>query len=140
MTKALEMLVRLRETELDSIRREVGVLNRQVEAIDDKKASLSKQLVNEQVYMTRLEGISTYGTFADSVQTWQQSLDVDRKTVDQKIDSKMVQVRSAFEALKTAQVALDNWRAGERKKRERREQEMLDETALRQFIQRSETQ
>lgn len=140
MTKALKMLVRLRETELDGIRREVGVLNRQAEAIDQKKADLSAQVVSEQVYLTRLEGMTTYAAYADSVHNWQAELDGDRQGIDEKIDAKMVQVSAAYEALKTAQVALANALAKEERNRAKAEQDMLDETALRQFMRRSETQ
>jgi flagellar biosynthesis chaperone FliJ len=140
MTKALEMLVRLREMELDTIRREVGVLNRQAEAIDQKKAELSQQVVNEQVYLTRLEGMTTYAAYADSVHNWQAELDTDRQGIEEKIDAKMVQVQAAFEALKTAQVALDNAQQKQQRKRAKAEQDMLDETALQQFMQRSESQ
>lgn len=138
MTKALKTLVRLREVELDAIRREVGVLNRQAEAIDAKKQSLASQVVSEQVYLTRLEGMTTYAAYADSVHNWQEELDADRQTVVDKIDTKMAQVRSAFEALKTAQLALDKALATQQAKFAKAEQDMLDEAALRQFNQRAE--
>lgn len=138
MTKALKMLVRLREMELDAIRREVGVLNRQAEAIDEKKNDLAQQVISEQVYLTRLEGMTTYAAYAESVHNWQEELDSDRQSVEDKIDTKMVQVSSAFEALKTAQLALDNALAAQQAKFAKAEQDMLDETALRQFSQRAE--
>jgi len=137
MTKALEMLVRMREMELDSIRREIGALNAQAEEIETKKKDLSEQVISEQVYLTRLEGVSTYGAYANSVHDWQQDLDQQRQVVDEKIDAKMFQVQSAFEALKTAQLALDQANARQEQKRAKAEQEALDETALQQFRQRS---
>lgn len=134
------MLVRLREMELDAIRREVAELNRQVEAVEGKKVELNAQIVSEQVYLTRLEGISTYGAYSNSVYAWQHDLDEQRQGLDEKIDAKSFQIRAAYEALKTAQVALDRALSEVDKTRQKAEQDSLDEAALQQFLRQSEGQ
>lgn len=133
MTKALQTLVRLREMELDALRREVAVFYREIDAIEDKQRALSEQLVNEQVYLTRMEGMTTYALFAQSAREWQAELEQEKIAAESKVTSKMAQISQAYEALKTAQIAHDNAVARESDHRSKAEQDALDEAALSRF-------
>ncbi|MEO0410667.1 MAG: hypothetical protein AAF221_02345 [Pseudomonadota bacterium] len=133
MTKALHTLVRLREMELDALRREVAIFYREIDAIEDKQRDLSKQLVNEQVYLTRMEGVTTYALFAQSAREWQAELEQEKVAAESKVASKMAQISQAFEALKTAQIARDNAVAKENERRAKADQDALDEAALTRF-------
>lgn len=134
MTRSLNTLVRLREMELDGLRREVAVFYRELDAIEDKQVALSQQLIDEQVYLTRMEGIASYAHFAKSARDWQAELEEEKRTVEAKITSKMMQITQAFEALKTAEIARDKAVSQAAGKIAKAEQDSVDEAALTRFM------
>ncbi|MEM7571079.1 MAG: hypothetical protein AAF337_14910 [Pseudomonadota bacterium] len=133
MTKGLKTLQKLREMELDGLRRELAVFYQEVDAIEAKERELSQQLVDEQIYLTRLEGMTSYAMFAQSAREWQNTLAQQKVEVEAKITSKMMQISAAFEALKTVQIAQEKADMSHAAKRDKAEQDAADEAALTQY-------
>ncbi|MGD1956311.1 MAG: hypothetical protein ACFBZ9_13970 [Sphingomonadales bacterium] len=138
MTKALETLVRLREMELEALRREVAVFYREIEEIEAQEQRLSEQIVEEQVYLSRIEGITTYGQFAQSAREWQGELAQAKAAAESKILAKSGQIAQAYEALKTAQIALDKAESEARSALMKADQDALDDAAISQHWRRQQ--
>lgn len=134
MAKNFQTLIRMRKWALDEKRRELGDLQRVLDALQGEKAALEQAVLAEQKVASEnpeLAGFA-YGHFANAVIAEREILS--KRIADQEvqIDAFLDEVADAFKELKTAEIAERNRVDGERAEEDRKEQAELDEIGARQ--------
>ena len=132
--KSLRTLIRLRKHTLDEARRELTELQRAVDAINQARINLDREL--EQESATARDDIEVsyrYGNYLVTVRERRRVFDAQENELLQRISLAEAGVREAFRDLKQFEIANARRLEEERAEAGRREQATLDEVALSAF-------
>jgi flagellar FliJ protein len=132
--KSLATLIRLRKHTLDEARRELTGLQRAVDAINQARESLDRELVDESATARDdIEASYRYGDYLVTVRERRSSFDQQENELAQRVALAEAGVREAFRDLKQFEIADAQRLERERAEATRREQADLDEVALSAF-------
>ncbi|MEP4379426.1 MAG: flagellar FliJ family protein [Alphaproteobacteria bacterium] len=132
--KSLPTLIRLRKHTLDEARRELTELQRAVDAINQARASLDRELATESATARDdIEASYRYGEYLVTVRERRSMFDQQESELAQRITLAEAGVREAFRDLKQFEIADAQRIESERAAETRKEQLSLDEVALSSF-------
>jgi flagellar protein FliJ len=132
--KSLRTLIRLRKHTLDEARRELTALQRAVDAINQARASLDRELADESATARDdIEVSYRYGNYLVTVRERRRVFDEQESELSQRIALAEAGVREAFRDLKQFEIAEARRLEEERAEAGRQEQAALDEVALSGF-------
>lgn len=132
--KSLRTLIRLRKHTLDEARRELAVLQREVDAIDQARRRLDQELVDESATArSDVEASYGYGHYLATVRERRSEFDRQVSALAQQVALAEACVREAFREVKQLEIADAQRLERERAEMARQEQAGLDEVALSGF-------
>ena len=138
--KSLKTLIRLHRRTLDEFRRKQVELERQKEILQQVSRKLREELEFElQLAAESPQMGHFFGNFADRIKSRRKEIDEEVYKVNQNILQVNKQIAIAFSEVKKFEVALENLQKREREARERKEQIMMDDIAIDQFIRKEES-
>jgi flagellar export protein FliJ len=128
--KGLDTLIKLHKRTLDELRRQIGVLENQKQQLLNLSQKLSEELKEEiKIATGRLDMSQFFGGFAKRIQTRQQGIAEEIKTLDKKIETLTDSARVAFGEVKKYEIAKANAEKRKQKEIMRKETSALDEVA-----------
>ena len=132
--KSLGTLIRLRKHNLDEARRELTALQQAVDAVNQAREDLDRELADESATARDdIEASYRYGNYLVTVRERHRLLDQQEHELQQKIALAEAAVREAFRDLKQFEIADAQRLEQERAEAGRQEQAALDEVALSAF-------
>jgi len=132
--KSLRTLIRLRKHTLDEARRELAELQRAVDAIDQARANLDRELAEESATArSDVEASYGYGNYLVTVRERHGEFDRQEAELSQRVALAEACVREAFREVKQLEIADARRLERERAEAARQEQNALDEVALSGF-------
>ncbi|MEJ0010319.1 MAG: flagellar FliJ family protein [Alphaproteobacteria bacterium] len=135
--KSLTTLIRIKQREMDALRRQQDQLQKQREELHKIIDLLNQQLVHELKTASAMpEMAHFFGDFAAAIKKRQQAMHLHLRKVEAELDKLAAQLREIFSEMKKYELALGNWekrRADAAKKRDAQE---MDEIAIRGYVRR----
>jgi len=132
--KSLRTLIRLRKHTLDEARRELTALQQAVDAINQARDGIDRELAAESATARdNIEASYRYGSYLVTVRERRAILNAQEGEILQRIALAEAGVREAFRDLKQLEIADAQRLERERAEAGRREQASLDEVALSTF-------
>jgi hypothetical protein len=129
--KSMATLIRVKQREIDEIKRKQGLLESKREEIYKTIDMLANRLADELKAAETLPDMAHFfGEFASHIQKRQQQLYILGRRTEVEIDKLTVIIRGLFGELKTYELALQNWQQQQRRKQARAEAQQLDEIAI----------
>ena len=140
--KGLPTLIKLRQRELDTLRRNVAKLEEELEKLVKEEKRLQAELRHEkQLASEQPEMAQFFGDFAQGNEQKQDQLRELQKAVNKEIESMREKVAEAFGELKRLEITQEKLLAELEEEQKHREQQELDEIGLQQHRrQEKETQ
>ncbi len=137
--KSLTTLIRLKQREMDALKRQQGILENQREEIHTIINGLSNQLKTEmKTAQTMPEMAHFFGDYSAAIKKRQEMMHGHLRRLEQELDKLTVQLRERFGELKKFELALANWQKRKDAAAARVEQQAMDEVGLRGYIRRDE--
>jgi flagellar FliJ protein len=138
--KGLDTLIKLHQRTLDELRRQIALLENQKQQLLELSKKLSAELKNEvAVANTQSELSQFFGGFAKRIQTRQQGIAEEVKSLDKKISVLTDSARVAFGEVKKYEIAKANAEKRKAKEVARKETAALDEIAGNQHRRKQES-
>ena len=135
--KSLKTLIKLKQREIDVIRREIGILQEQKARHERKIEEHSEELKREISLAAEMADMSGFfGNYSEAIKQKRRDLKKQIEKLDLKMDALAEKVREHFSEQKKYEIALEEQVKREKKKQDMREQAFLDEVAARQHMQR----
>lgn len=135
--KSLKTLIKLKQREIDVIRREIGLLQEQKSRHERKIEEHTEELKREISLAAEMVDMSGFfGNYSESIKQKRRDLKKQIEKLDLKMDALAEKVREHFSEQKKYEIALEEQVKREKKKQDMREQVFLDEVAARQHMQR----
>jgi len=132
--KSLRTLIRLRKHTLDEARRELAELQRAIDAIDQARKNLDRELAEESATARAdVEASYGYGDYLVTVRERRSEFDRQAAELAQRVALGEAAVREAFREVKQLEIADARRLERERAEAARQEQSALDEVALSGF-------
>jgi flagellar export protein FliJ len=132
--KGLPTLIRLRQRALDTLRRQLAELERQLEELMAEDRRLAEELERERAMAAEFPEMSSfYGNFAKGVEKKQLEIRLKAREVNQSIRKTRNEITEAFGELKRFEITRDNIAASEQEVKDKQEQQSLDEIAIQKF-------
>lgn len=137
--KSLHTLIRLEKREIDVLKRQQAQLQQKREDCITALTHLANELRDE---LKRAESMPDmaqfFGDFATSNKKKQAQIDGLLLRTEREIEDLAQKIRVRFNELKKYEVALENHQKREAEKAKKRETQMMDDIAIRNYIRRDE--
>ncbi len=138
--KSLHTLIRLEKSEIDALKREQAKLQQKREDCITALTHLANELRDELKRAETMPDMAKFfGDFAASNKKKQTQIDGLLLRTEREIEDFAQKIRIRFNELKKYEVALDNHKKREADKAKKRETQMMDDIAIRNYIRRDET-
>lgn len=132
--KGLKTLITLQKREIDELKKRQGLLYERREALEKRDAMLVEELETEMRLSEELGELrGFFGNFSDLVKKKRLLVAQEVARVDVKIAEFTDLIAIAFGELKKFEIALEMHLEREKKAREKKENELMDEIAARKF-------
>ena len=133
--KSMLTLMKMRQSDLDLVKRQVMQLETKREEIYATINVLSERLANEIKAATDMPDMAHFfGDYSTHIKKRQDQLHTMAKRTEVEIDKLRLAISVLYSEIKTYEQAYKNWKAREAKKRDRREQAEMDDIALQGFV------
>ena len=127
----LDALIRLRKWELDEKQKALGALFRQAEAVEGELTRLSEQLAAEGALVRDMPEVAHMtGSFAEGQMLRLEAMGMMRDQLEGQIAIAQSRLQEAFQAMRSVELADQDRKAKDQAKRDKAEQDSLDEVAL----------
>ena len=137
--KSVVTLLRVKQREIDVLKRQQALLENQREDVKGRMARLHQQLLDEMQSAERIpEMAHFFGDFSVTIKKRQEQLLVHLKKLEVELDKLAVQLFDRFSEMKKYELALANWKKRNAEIAVRRAQQYMDEVAIRGYIRRDE--
>ena len=135
--KSIKTLLRVKQRELDALKRQVGTLEQQREELYKTLDILGKRLVKEIEVSKRIPEMNGFfGDFSNAIKSRQEAVHGGIRLLDTELDRLALEIREIFGEMKKYEVALEQWEKRRKETLNRREQQEMDEIAIRGYIRR----
>jgi flagellar export protein FliJ len=135
--KSIVTLLRVKQREMDVLKRQQVVIENQRLDILTRIDRLSDQLLHEMQTAEAMPEMSHFfGDFATTIKKRQEQLRVQLKKLEVELDKIAVQILDRFSEMKKYELALENWKKRRAAEMARREQQAMDEVAIRGYVRR----
>ncbi len=129
----LDGIIRFKTRELDEQRKQLVIVEEQLQAIDDRLSALEAEEARESQNINLESAATNIGAYLHGVRVRRAQLEESRVEKQTEVDEKRNEVQLAFEELKTLEIAEERQIAREQAEQAKAQQQELDETALRPF-------
>lgn len=138
--KSLETLIRLKQREMDALKRQQGILENQREEIYTIINGLANQLQSEmKSAQTMPEMAHFFGDYAVTIKKRQELMYGHLRRLEIELDKLSLQLRERFGELKKFELALANWQKRRDAAIAKAEQQAMDEVGIRGYVRKHET-
>jgi len=138
--KSLTTLIRIKQREMDALKRQQGVLESQREEVIKIIDGLANQLVSELKAAQAMPDMAHFfGNYSASIKQRQEMMHGHLRRVEVELDKLNLQLREKFGEMKKFELALANWKKRRDDAQKRREQQEMDEIGIRGYIRRDAT-
>jgi flagellar export protein FliJ len=138
--KSLQTLIRVKQREMDALKRQQGILENQREELFLIINGLGNQLASEMKAAQAMpEMAHFFGDFSVTIKKRQEMMYTHVRRVDAELDKLATLLRERFSELKKYELALANWQKRKDEAAKRREQQEMDEVGIRGYVRRDAT-
>lgn len=138
--KSIRTLLRVKQREMDALKRQQGILEGQREEIHTIINGLSNQLVSEMKAAQAMPDMAHFfGDYAATIKNRQEMMHGHLSRLEQELMKLSEQIRERFGEMKKFELVLANWQKRRDDAQNRRDQQAMDEIAIRGYIRRDET-
>ena len=135
--KSIKTLLRVKQREMDALKRQQGILEGQREELNTILEGLAQQLINEMNTASAMpEMAHFFGNYAASIKQRQELMHVHMRRLEAELDKLAAQLRERFSEMKKFELALKNWEKRRDDALKRRQQQEMDEIAIRGYVRR----
>jgi len=136
--KSLSTLIRIKQREMDALKRQQGILENQREEVVKIIDGLANQLVSELKAAQEMPDMAHFfGNYSASIKQRQEMMHGHLRRVEAELDKLSLQLRERFSEMKKFDLALLNWQKRRDDAAKRREQQEMDEIGIRGYIRRN---
>ena len=126
--------------EIDAIKRQQELMLKQREDLYRILEGLADQLASElKTAQAMPEMAHFFGDFASTIKKRQEQLRVQLKKLEVELEKITVQIFDRFSEMKKYELALENWKKRRAAEMTRREQQAMDEVAIRGYVRKDAT-
>lgn len=135
--KSLSTLMKLKQREMDALKRQQSTLEGQRDELRNRRLKLSAQLESEMLAAAGLpEMTQFFGNYAMVNKERQQQLAAHERKLEDELERLAQQIFERFAEVKKYEVAMANHAKRQREIAKHREQQRMDEVAIRGYIRR----
>ena len=133
--QSVKTLLRVKQREMDALKRQQGILENQREEVHAIIEGLSNQLVSElHAAQTLPDMAHFFGDYAATIKKRQEMMHAHLRRVEAELEKLSEQLREHFSEMKKYELTLANWQQRKKLAAARAEQQMMDEVAIRGYI------
>jgi uncharacterized coiled-coil DUF342 family protein len=133
--KSLATLIRIKQREMDALRRQQETLTKQREDIHFILEGLSNQLVNELKTAERMpEMAHFFGDYAATIKKRQDMMHVHLNKIEAQLEQLAAQLRAIFSEMKKYELAKAAFEKRQAEAARKRESQEMDEIAIRGYL------
>ena len=138
--KSIKTLLRVKQREMDALKRQQGILENQREEVQNIIDGLSNQLISELKAAQSMPDMAHFfGDYSATIKKRQEMMHGHLRRVEAELDKITQQLRERFSEMKKFELALSNWQKRRDAAAARAEQQAMDEVAIRGYIRRDAT-
>ncbi len=138
--KSIKTLLRVKQREMDALKRQQGILENQREEVQNIIDGLTNQLVSELKAAEAMPDMAHFfGDYSATIKKRQEMMHGHLRRVEAELDKITQQLRERFSEMKKFELALANWQKRRDTAAARAEQQAMDEVAIRGYIRRDAT-
>ncbi|MDX2095301.1 MAG: hypothetical protein SFW64_05110 [Alphaproteobacteria bacterium] len=135
--KSIRTLVRVKQREMDAIKRQQGILEQQREEVYAIIEGLSNQLVSElKAAQVMPEMAHFFGDYSASIKKRQEMMHTHLRRVEAELDKLTQQLRDHFSEMKKFELTLANWQKRKDDAAARKLGQEMDEIGIRGYVRR----
>lgn len=135
--KSIVTLLRVKQRELDAIKRQQAIIAGQRDEVNARIERLAQQLRDEIASAEALpEMAHFFGDFSIAIQKRQEQMRAHLFKLDVELDKVAAQLLDRFSEMKKYELTLELWKKRRAEEGARRAQQYMDEIALRGYIRR----
>lgn len=135
--KSIRTLVRVKQREMDAIKRQQGILEQQREEVYAIIEGLSNQLVSElKAAQVMPEMAHFFGDYSASIKKRQEMMHTHLRRVEVELDKLTQQLRDHFSEMKKFELTLANWQKRKDDAAARKLGQEMDEIGIRGYVRR----
>lgn len=133
--KSMTTLLRVKQREIDALKRQQGILEKQREDLQKTVDMLLQRLREEMKAAEKLPELSHFfGDFSTHIKKRQDQVHAHMRKIDAELDKIVEQIRERFSEMKKYELALAAHNKREAEKVRKREQAAMDEMGIRGYI------
>lgn len=137
--KSIQTLLRVKQREMDALKRQQGVLESQREEINAIINGLANQLASElEAAQNMPEMAHFFGDFSATIKQRQEMMHGHLRRLEVELVKLNDQIRERFSEIKKYELVLANWKKRRDKAQQQREQQAMDEVGIRGYVRRHE--
>ncbi len=138
--KSITTLLRVKQREMDVLKRQQMVLENQKAEVLARIERLAQQLLDEMKTAEAMpEMAHFFGDFSATIKTRQGQMRTQVAKLDTELERVAVQILERFSEMKKYELALANWKKRRDEEAARRSQQYMDEVAIRGYIRKDAT-
>lgn len=135
--KSVTTLLRVKQREMDVLKRQQAVLENQRAEVLGRIERLAQQLIDEMNTAAAMpEMAHFFGDFSATIKKRQAQMRTQVIKLDTELERVAVQILERFSEMKKYELALANWKKRLNEEAARRSQQYMDEIAIRGYIRR----
>jgi chromosome segregation ATPase len=135
--KSINTLLRVKQREMDALKRQQGVLEQQREEVHSIIVGLANQLVDELKAAQALpEMAHFFGDYSAAIKKRQEMMHTHLRRVEVELDKLTQQLRERFSEMKKYEMAIANWQKRKDEATNRKLQQEMDEIGIRGYVRR----
>lgn len=133
--KSIKTLLRVKQREMDALKRQQGLLEAQREELYKTLDILATRLAQELKAAETLPGMASFfGDFSNAIKQRQEAVHGGIRLLDNELDRLAAQIRERFSETKKFEIALANWEKRRDEALARRAQQEMDDIAIRGYV------
>ena len=133
--KSISTILRVKQREIDALKRTQATMEEHRATMHEALARLAQSLVDEFKAAEEVPDMAQfYGGFASQIRKRQDQIHIQLRKLEVELDKITDQIRDRFSEMKKFELALKAHEKREADKRSRREQQEMDEIAIRGYI------
>jgi flagellar export protein FliJ len=138
--KSITTLLRVKQREMDALKRQQGILENQREEIHTIINGLANQLASEMKTAQAMpEMAHFFGDYAATIKQRQEMMHGHLRRLEAELIKLSEQIRERFGEMKKYELVLANWEKRRAEVAKSRDQQAMDELGIRGYIRRHET-
>lgn len=135
--KSIKTLLRVKQREMDALKRQQGILENQREEIHTIINGLANQLQTElKAAQNMPEMAHFFGDYSATIKQRQEMMHGHLRRLEVELEKLSLQLRERFSEMKKFELALANWQKRKDDAAKRASQQEMDEIAIRGYVRR----